>query len=245
MELSINQNNVPSIDYKGKAVEYLQGMGMNIPQKYASQFIELAQAFQLNPFKREIYAVGYGENWNIITGYEVYIKRAERSGKLDGWNVKVEGNGENSKAKITIYRKDWKYPFEHEVLFQEAAKKNKDGSLSATWRQMPHFMLKKVAIGQGFRLCFSDDFGGMPYEESELPPIEKQQQQELKSANIDDGNDIDVYCELQTLINQYAVQLDGEPLNLAKNALETGSENEIKQMTERVKSYLAKKRVAG
>ena len=33
-------------------------------------------------------------------------------------------------------------------------------------------MTKKVAIGQAFRLCFPDDLGGMPYEESELPQEE-------------------------------------------------------------------------
>jgi hypothetical protein len=30
-------------------------------------------------------------------------------------------------------------------------------------------MTKKVAIGQAFRLCFSDDLGGLPYEEAEMP----------------------------------------------------------------------------
>ncbi|MDR1325280.1 MAG: hypothetical protein LBK00_04505 [Treponema sp.] len=29
-------------------------------------------------------------------------------------------------------------------------------------------MLKKVAIGQGFRLCFSNELGGMPYTSDEL-----------------------------------------------------------------------------
>jgi hypothetical protein len=34
-------------------------------------------------------------------------------------------------------------------------------------------MTKKVAIGQAFRLCFPDEFGGMPYEESEMPLEER------------------------------------------------------------------------
>jgi len=34
---------------------------------------------------------------------------------------------------------------------------------------MPTFMLKKVAIAQGFRLAFPDDLGGMPYIPEELP----------------------------------------------------------------------------
>ncbi len=30
------------------------------------------------------------------------------------------------------------------------------------------FMLKKVAMSQGFRLCFSEDLGGMPYAPEEM-----------------------------------------------------------------------------
>jgi uncharacterized protein YyaL (SSP411 family) len=30
-------------------------------------------------------------------------------------------------------------------------------------------MIKKVAISQGFRLCFSDELGGMPYTKEEMP----------------------------------------------------------------------------
>ena len=34
---------------------------------------------------------------------------------------------------------------------------------------MPNFMLKKVAIAQGFRLAFPDELGGLPYLAEELP----------------------------------------------------------------------------
>ena len=33
---------------------------------------------------------------------------------------------------------------------------------------MPIFMMKKVCIEQGFRLCFPDEMGGMPYGEEEV-----------------------------------------------------------------------------
>jgi hypothetical protein len=37
---------------------------------------------------------------------------------------------------------------------------------------MPRFMLKKVAIGQAFRLAFPEELGGMPYMEIEdVTPI--------------------------------------------------------------------------
>lgn len=163
---------------KNKAVEYLESMGNTLPTLQKKQFIEMAAAFGLNPFKREIYAVGYKDKWNVITGYEVYLKRAERIGKLDGWKVTAEGSGENMTATVTIYRKDWKRPFEHTVLFSEVCQKTKDYNtgkerLNSVWEKMPHFMCKKVAIAQAFRLCFPDEMGGMPYTSDEMPEIER------------------------------------------------------------------------
>ena len=175
-EITTIQNNALALDTKAakeKALEYLSSMGLKLPEKHKAQFIELASAFGLNPFKREIYAVGYGDNYNIITGYEVYLKRAERIGKLNGWNATVEGSGENLSATVTIFRKDWSMPFSHTVYYREVVQKTKDGKPNSVWAKMPSFMLRKVAIAQGFRLCFPDEMGGMPYTSDELPEIEK------------------------------------------------------------------------
>lgn len=146
------------------------------------QFIHVAQAFNLNPFKREIYAIPYEKSiklpngqWgkerqlSIITGYDVYLKRAERTSRLDGWEVSTEGSGDDMRAILTIYRKDWTHPFKHEIYFAEVAKKDRDGKPQSMWKTMPRFMLKKVAVAQGFRLAFPDEFGGMPYTSDELP----------------------------------------------------------------------------
>ena len=121
------------------------------------QFLEIARAYNLNPFKREIYCVAYGQGQyrklSIITGYEVYLKRAERTGKLDGWKTVVEGKGNDMKAKVIIFRKDWTHTFEHEVLFEEVAK-YKDGKPSI-WASSPTFMLKKKAIARASQNVFS------------------------------------------------------------------------------------------
>lgn len=163
-------NTLPAALSEAKLKEFLDiaGVGRGLPEDKRRQFIEIAQAYRLNPFKREIYCISYGNETSIITGYEVYIKRAERTGKLDGWNVEVSGTGDEMKAVITIYRNDWKQPFKHEVYFNEAANRKKDGQLNSTWTKMPRFMLKKVAIAQGFRLCFADELGGMPHTNDEI-----------------------------------------------------------------------------
>lgn len=155
---------------ENKLKEFLDiaGVGRELTEQKRRQFIEIAQAYHLNPFKREIYCVSYAGNTSIITGYEVYIKRAERTGLLNGWGVEIKGSGDDMTAVITIQRKDWPQPFKHEVYFSEAANRTKDGRLNNTWAKMPKFMLKKVAIAQGFRLCFSDELGGMPYTQDEI-----------------------------------------------------------------------------
>jgi phage recombination protein Bet len=162
-----------------RIIEYLDSAGITskLLENEKKMFINIAREFQLNPFKRELHITAYGQGDNrkcsIITGYEVYIKRAERTGKLDGWEANTEGEGKNMKAVVKIYRKDQKYPFVHEAYYIECCQYNKDGYPNAVWAKQPRFMTKKVAIGQAFRLCFPDEFGGMPYEESEMPPEER------------------------------------------------------------------------
>lgn len=118
---------------------------------------------KLDPFKREVHFIPYGKSLQVVTSYTEYIKRGEKSGKLDGWTVKVEGETKNDlRATIIIYRKDWSRPFEWTVYFREVAKN------SPTWEAMPIFMLKKAAISQAFRLAFPEETGFLPGEEAEI-----------------------------------------------------------------------------
>ena len=158
---------------KELALSYLKSMGLNIPEQFQTQFIEIAAAMNLNPFLNEIHAISYntkeGPVFKCVTGYMVYIKRAERSGKLNGWEVSSQNIGGQMVSTVTIYRKDWEKPFRHSVRFNEVAQYTPDGNLSRLWRKMPAFMCEKACISQGFRLCFPDDLAGMPYTKEELP----------------------------------------------------------------------------
>ena len=158
---------------KELALSYLKSMGLNIPEQFQTQFIEIAAAMNLNPFLNEIHAISYntkeGPVFKCVTGYMVYIKRAERSGKLNGWEVSSQNVGGQMVSTVTIYRKDWEKPFRHSVRFNEVAQYAPDGNLSRLWRKMPAFMCEKACISQGFRLCFPDELAGMPYTKEELP----------------------------------------------------------------------------
>lgn len=150
------------------------GLTSKLNEGEKNTYLQIAKAFNLNPFKREIHVSKYGDQMSIITGYEVYIKRAERSGMLDGWDVKTEGKPEDNslKAIITIHRKDRKFPFVHEVMYSEYVQKTNSGQVTKFW-QKAYTMIKKVATSQGFRLCFSDELGGMPYTPEEMPEQEQ------------------------------------------------------------------------
>lgn len=144
-------------------IQYLDSLGNKLTNQHRQQFIQICSAFGLNPFIREIYGIPYGDKFNIIVGYEVYLKRAEASGKLAGWKAWTEGEGRHLKGCISITRKDWIEPFYHEVLLVEYDQAN------AMWKQKPATMLKKVAIAQGFRMCFPAELGGIPYTSDEIP----------------------------------------------------------------------------
>jgi phage recombination protein Bet len=176
----IEKSTTNQIDVQ-KLQTYLNAMGMsnNLNQNEFQQFVEIAQAFGLNPFKREIYASKYGENFSIIVGFETYIKRAERSGLLSGWHVETFGavNWQQIEqstllARITIHRKDFDHPFIHDVHFIEYVGRKRDGSVTKFWKEKPITMTKKVAIAQGFRMCFSDELGGMPYTKEEMSTMD-------------------------------------------------------------------------
>lgn len=160
-------------------IEYLDVMGISpkLDEKEKIQFLNIAKTFGLNPFKREIFCTVYGEGQykqlSIITGYEVYIKRAERSGQLDGWHATTSGGVATNdlKATVTIYRKDRQHPFIWEVFYDECVQTKKDGTVTQFWKKA-NFMTKKVGISQAFRLCFSDELGGMPYTSDEMPQQE-------------------------------------------------------------------------
>ena len=160
----------------------------NATDKELYMFMNISKAYGLNPFKREVHFIKYGTNpGQVVVGYETFLKRAEASGQLDGWGVVILDRGTpNERAVITIHRKDRTQPFIWEVSRREFDKGQ------STWKLMPEFMLKKVAISQGMRLCFAEQLGGMPYSpeeingkrSEELPKVEPDEQPEPVSPPV-------------------------------------------------------------
>lgn len=133
-----------------------------------NQFAAVAQAFGLNPFKREIYATTYRNKdgqtvMSIVTGYEVYLKRAEMNPNYDGFETKFDVVEKQINCTCKVYRKDRRMPITSTVWMAEYS------TGRSLWATKPRMMLEKVAIATAFRRAFPTDFGGMPYTNDELP----------------------------------------------------------------------------
>jgi len=146
-------------------------------------FLNQCVMFGLNPFKREIYLIKYSakDPATFVTGYEVYLKRADRTANWGGMETGTEDDkdGQPIKAWAKVYRKDWgNRPLYHEVFFSEYVQTKAEwvngqatGKKIPTrfWAEKPRTMLKKVAVAQALRMAFPDEFGGMPYVSEEMP----------------------------------------------------------------------------
>ena len=132
-----------------------------------TMFSHIARALNLNPFLRQIYVIAYntqqGRKLSIVVSYMEYIKRALRTGLVDGWHAEplYDENGKLDGSKITIFRKDWSTQFDWTVRFSEFDKQN------SIWKQQPSFQITKVAISQGFRLCFPEETADLPLSDAE------------------------------------------------------------------------------
>jgi len=136
-------------------------------------FINECEMWGLNPVKKEIYLIKYqmGEPAATVIGYMTFLKRAERQKTLKGWRTWTEGKVKTPefKACIKIIKEGWDEPFYHEVYWEEYARRKRSGELTRFWNNQPRTQLKKVAMSQGFRLCFPDELGGLPYIAEEMP----------------------------------------------------------------------------
>lgn len=167
---------------------YLVNGSGNVTDQECAMFIALCKYQNLNPFLREAYLIKFGSApATIVTGKEVFTKRASKIKDCAGWEAGVTvitKNGELERRTGTlvlpqetlvggwckVHRHNWKVPIDVEVSMQEFDKKQ------SSWKTMPATMIRKVAIVTGLREAFPEDFQGM-YDSAEMP---------VDSAKLDD-----------------------------------------------------------
>ncbi len=192
------ENNLITSDQVSKFLSCV-GVGDNLTQKEKEQFIQICILQNLNPFKREVYPVKYNKNseFQILTGYEVYLKRAERTGLLEHFNVYStnEINPFTGKNELVSYceieRTDKSKTLIFKAYYSEFVKYTNKGEPNKFWIQMPIGMLEKCVISKAFRLAFPDEIAGMPYTSDEMQVSEfeniqqknKRKEEEINSQN--------------------------------------------------------------
>lgn len=148
-------------------MDYLKNTNSNLQPNEQAQFLAIAQTFNLNPWKREVYAIAYGQGngrkLSIIVGYEVYLRRAEGFPQYDGYETEFHGQGTEMSCTCKVYRKDRNRPTGATVFLREYSQNNN------MWNTKTHVMLEKVAIATALRRAFPMEFNGMPYIADELP----------------------------------------------------------------------------
>lgn len=166
----------------------VNGDADNVTDQEVMMFLTLCKYQHLNPFLREAYLIKYGSTpATIVTGKDTFTKRAAKNprylGKESGIIVETESGFEQREG--TFHLKDepivggWakifvegRQPELYTVSFDEYAGRKKDGSLNSQWAAKPATMIRKVAVVQGLRECFPEDFEGLisPEEVSSVMP---------------------------------------------------------------------------
>jgi phage recombination protein Bet len=143
----------------------------------AYNFLQLCVHRDLNPFLKEAYLIKYGSMpATMVVGKDAFTKKAEESGKLDGFEAGIIIKTSDGKIErrigvvqfegdiliggwAKIFRKDMKYPFVCEVPLSEYMK-YKDGKPQSSWATMPGTMIRKVSLVQALREAFTRELGG-------------------------------------------------------------------------------------
>lgn len=202
--------------------KYLVRGNANITDQDLVLFMNLCKYQKLNPFLNEAYLIKFGNDAQIVTGKEAFMKRAEnhpeyeglQAGVIvlrDGKQVEVEGTFYLPTDKLVggwakVYRKDKKFPFSQTVSLTEYDKKQ------SQWKDRPSTMIRKVAIAQAMREAFPTNLGAM-YTEDEMSekPVETQVAEEIKENANREVIDIEPVVDLEVKEQEHQMSIDDEP----------------------------------
>lgn len=156
-----------------------------VTDKEMKMFVSLCKAQRLNPFIKEAYLIKYGDKpATIVTGKDVFTKRAARNPKFRGYEAGlsvqtsdgrfVRRGGSMALPSETIvggwckvFVEGYEVPLFDEVSFAEYAGRKRDGSLNGQWSSKPGTMVRKVAIVHALREAFPEDLQGL-YDGAEM-----------------------------------------------------------------------------
>jgi len=158
---------------------YVKYHAPNATQAEIEEFFNYCKLRRLSPY--DVHFIKYGDGKPVIVvGKDAFLKRAERSKQLNGYDAGVitvnKESGEviyrrgafyvKNKEELVggwaeVHRKDYEKPIRVEVSLDEYARRNKKGELMNNWATMPATMIRKVALVQALREAFPGEMSGM------------------------------------------------------------------------------------
>lgn len=156
--------------------QYLVSGGGAVTDQEVVMFMSLCRYQHLNPFLKEAYLVKYGSQpATMVTGKDVFLKRANRNPKFKGMKagiiVQDKESGEWTEREGTFYLPsedvvggfasvfvEGREPYRATVSFGEYAGRKSNGELNSQWATKPATMIRKVALVQALREAFPEDF---------------------------------------------------------------------------------------
>jgi phage recombination protein Bet len=152
------------IDYNNR--EMLQTLKETVAQELNDSefklFVEHCKSTNLNPFKREVWAIKASGRLQVMTGINGFLAIANGHPEFDGMEVEVDSDDHPTRAVCRVYRKDRRIASEGVALMKEYRRE------SPIWKKMPRVMLTKVAKSIALREAFPQELNGL-YTAEEMP----------------------------------------------------------------------------
>ncbi|GAA0735372.1 phage recombination protein Bet [Clostridium oceanicum] len=175
---------------------YLARGNKQITNKELVVFMNLCKYRKLNPFLNEAYLVKFGEDAQIVTGKEAFMRKAEENPRYKGHRAGIiivrdkkvmELEGCFKLSSDTLVG-GWAEVFvegkEKSIVSKVSIAEY--GKHQSTWKSMPATMIRKVALVQALREAFPGDIGAlyskeeMGIDESKIVDVHQEVKEEIK-----------------------------------------------------------------
>jgi phage recombination protein Bet len=175
-EITVKQEEIDAILTKDwtKSLDIVKSMlTKNLTNDEFKMFLYIAKQYDLNPIKREIYMIKYGDSAQTIISRDGYYELLRRKESYNGHETtlhldeKFPDNTMNMWAECKVYLKGIEHPITEVAYFKESVNAN-----NAIWNKMPKTMLRKVAESRAFRKAcgafgtYSEEELGEPVKET-------------------------------------------------------------------------------
>ena len=151
-------------------------VGLNVSE--VRYFAGLCKELNLNPFKKEIYAVPFkkadgSRSVQAIVGYETYLNRAYSSPRFYRYEKSFSGEGINLSIHLKVFDIQGNLMWESDASIKEFAKMDMTKSkLYGMWAQIPKLMLEKCMVVRATRFVVPSVVGDLPYTNEEMLKVD-------------------------------------------------------------------------